>query len=57
MKLKIESDGGGWIRIELTTDPAKKPIVHSIHHSAVPGIVKMLEAAAKANKFTVSLEL
>ncbi len=56
MKLAIEKKGDT-VRVELTTDTGKKPIVLNLEPHQLDLIVQMLGTAGQATTFKFSLEL
>lgn len=55
MKLEIKKSEGGDVKVVLTYDAAKKPVV--ISGQELDGMVAMIQAAKLANSFYMSVEV
>jgi hypothetical protein len=56
MKLKIDNDGKS-VRIELSTDSKKAPLVILLSPSQVEAIIALIRAANSASSMSLELEL
>lgn len=57
MKLKVEKEPSGKVRVELTSDSAKKPIAASLTPDEVAVLTSILAAAVKAEKFSFEVQI
>lgn len=57
MKLKIQKQPHGVIRVVLTCDTAKAPVVFTVEAYQAPMLQTALEAARQAEKFSFEMEL
>jgi hypothetical protein len=57
MKLKIEKQPHGPLKVELTTDAAKAPIKVELQPGQVDTVISLLDQARRVNVFNFLLEL
>lgn len=57
MKVKIEKQPHGTLRVELPTDPSKRPLVAELSPGQAHVLVQILDAAIRAERFKFELEL
>jgi hypothetical protein len=56
MKIRIEKSPHGGVKIELTHETAKKPIVVTLTHEQARAVVGMLDTAVRATAFSFEYE-
>lgn len=57
MKLKIEKKPHGLIRIELTYETSKRPVVYELRDGEAGTLINLLDSARRAEQFKFELEL